>query len=232
MPRLILASASPRRAELLREHGYAFDVIVPPTPEPTDLPAEMPPAKQAEYLSHFKAAAVADLLSRGPAATRPAPTEIATFAKGVQRGVSSEQANSLRGPESRFTVTSAIILAADTIAALGNRVFGKPADRADARRILSSITGTAHQVITGVTLMDPAVRRCVTHHDVTAVHMRPLSDDELEAYLDSNAWRGKAGAYGIQDKGDEFVTRIEGSFSNVVGLPMELLSQMLLEWTT
>ena len=186
--RLILASASPRRAELLREHGYRFEVIVPPAPEPADFAADMSPVQQAEYLSRFKAEAVAEVAGSG------------------------------------------LIVAADTLAALDNRVFGKPADRAHAKRILSSIAGTAHKVITGLTLLDAGTRRCLTRHDVTGVHMRTLSDSEIESYLDTGAWEGKAGAYGIQDYGDQFVTRIEGSFTNVVGLPMELLSQMLDDW--
>jgi len=119
------------------------------------------------------------------------------------------------------------ILAADTIASLGGLVFGKPVDRDDARRILQSLSGTTHQVITGVTLLDASNGATVTHHDSTAVTIRRLSEREIEDYLDSGAWEGKAGAYGIQDKGDAFVETIDGSFTNVVGLPMELVERML-----
>lgn len=201
--RLILASASPRRAELLRQHGYAFEVVLSPEAEPTEFPPHTSPVQRAEFLSRFKAAKVADLVRSRRRENAP--------------------------PDSQAQ-PNALVLGADTIAALGNEVFGKPADRADARRILSSIAGTVHHVITGVTLIDVATRASVTFHDITAVHMRALRDDELEAYLDSNAWEGKAGAYGIQDYGDRFVTRIEGSFSNVVGLPMERVSQSLASW--
>ncbi len=185
---LILASASPRRAELLREHGYSIVIVEPPLPEPTNFSPEFSPDQVAEYLSHFKASAVAGIVGAG------------------------------------------LIVGADTVAALDNRIFGKPTDRADAKRILSGLSGTCHQVITGVTLMDAATRSHVTRHDATAVHVQALSDAEIEAYLDTGAWAGKAGAYGIQDHGDEFVTRIEGSFTNVVGLPMELLADMLDDW--
>ena len=174
----------------MREHGYSVEIIEPPLPEPTNPPPELSPARIAETLSHFKAAAVAGIINAG------------------------------------------LILGADTIAALGERIFGKPADRAGAKRILSALAGTSHQVITGVTLMDAATRSHVTRHDATAVHVRGLSDAEIEAYLDTGAWEGKAGAYGIQDHGDPFVSRIEGSFTNVVGLPMELLAQMLGQWAT
>ena len=118
----------------------------------------------------------------------------------------------------------------DTIAALDGCVFGKPADRADAKHILNRLAGTTHEVITGVTLLDAVTGTRQIEHDVTRVTMKALSDDEIEAYLDTGAWEGKAGAYGIQDKGDAFVTRIEGSFSNVVGFPMELISAMLARW--
>lgn len=127
-------------------------------------------------------------------------------------------------------VDAALIVAGDTIVSLGGRVFGKPVDRDDARVILSALTGTTHDVITGVTALDVETGKRLIRHDRTAVTMKPMSDAELEAYLDTGAWAGKAGAYGIQDYGDAFVERIEGSFTNVVGFPMELLGRMLSEW--
>lgn len=117
------------------------------------------------------------------------------------------------------------VLAADTVVALDGRIYGKPADREDARRILSALAGTRHQVITGVALVDADGRRRIASA-VTHVRMRPMSEDELGQYLAGDAWQGKAGAYGIQDEGDRFVERIEGSFSNVVGLPVELVREM------
>ena len=123
-------------------------------------------------------------------------------------------------------VNAGIVLAGDTVVALGDRVFGKPVDRDDAKRILSSLSRTTHHVITAVTLLDASTGKRLIRHDTTAVTMKALSDAELEAY----AWAGKAGAYGIQDRGDAFVTSTEGSFTNVVGFPMELVSEMLAEW--
>jgi len=185
--RLILASASPRRAQLLREHGYDFTVVVPPIGEPALRDAHLPAAQQAEALSYFKAGSVLSKVPHG------------------------------------------CILGADTVAALEGRIFGKPADRADARRILTVLGGTTHQVITGVTLLDAASQVRLIRHDVTLVTMRKLGDARLDAYLDSGEWQDKAGAYGIQEVHDEFVERIDGSFTNVMGLPMELLSAMLHE---
>jgi septum formation protein len=126
-------------------------------------------------------------------------------------------------------VDAGLILAGDTIVSLSGRVFGKPLDREDARSILFALAGTTHHVITGVTLLDASSGDRLVRCDTTAVTMRPISDGELEAYLDTGVWQGKAGAYGIQDRGDPFVERIDGSFTNVVGLPMELVTRMLAE---
>lgn len=186
--RLILASASPRRALLMREYGYVFDVLEPPLDEPDHLTDQTSPAQRAEALSYFKARSVAAF------------------------------------------VTSGTILASDTIVALSDRIFGKPSDRDDAKRILSSLSGTTHQVLTAVTLLDVSTGERLIRHDSTAVTMKPLSEVELDVYLDTGAWAGKAGAYGIQDRGDAFVTSTEGSFTNVVGLPMELVAEMFAQW--
>lgn len=183
--RLVLASASPRRAALMREYGYEFEVTTPPLEEPAFLPGNPAPAQQAEALAYFKARSTAE------------------------------------------RVQGAVILAADTLVALGERVFGKPTDRAHARRILQMLSGTTHDVITGVAILDTTTGDRIIRHDSTAVTMNSLTDTQLEDYLDTGAWKGKAGAYGIQDHGDEFVVRVSGSFTNVVGLPMELVSDLL-----
>ncbi len=125
---------------------------------------------------------------------------------------------------------SGVVLAADTIVACRDTVFGKPIDIDDARRILSALVGEAQNVVTGVTLLDAATQKRSISHDVTTVWMRSLPDEAVERYLASRAWVGKAGAYGIQDQADPFVERIAGSFTNVVGLPMELVAPMLGEW--
>lgn len=120
-----------------------------------------------------------------------------------------------------------IVLGADTVVALGDQLFGKAQTAADARRILSTLSGTTHEVITGVTLYTSKRHRRLIRHAVTRIHMRRMTDAELDDYVASNEWQGKAGAYGIQDTGDRFIERIEGSFSNVVGLPVELVQEML-----
>ncbi len=127
-------------------------------------------------------------------------------------------------------IESEAILAADTIVSCDGQVFGKPIDRRDAHRILAALAGKPQEVITGVTLLSAKSGRRMIAHDVTTVWMRQLSEETLDRYLDSGEWTGKAGAYGIQDRADAFVERIEGSFTNVVGLPMELVASMLQAW--
>lgn len=124
-----------------------------------------------------------------------------------------------------------IILGADTVVALDDEIFGKPVDIDDAERILSVLLGTTQQVITGVTLLHPESGKRRTCHDVTYVTMSRMSPDELEAYLAGGDWEGKAGAYGIQGQADRFIERCEGSYSNVVGLPIELVVRMLTEFS-
>jgi septum formation protein len=123
-----------------------------------------------------------------------------------------------------------IVLAADTIAALESQIIGKPADREDARRILRRLSGTTHSVITGVVLLQRASGRRRLQHCISTVRLCTLDDRAIATYLDTGAWEGKAGAYGIQDQDDPFVEKISGSFTNVVGLPMELVTGMFEQW--
>ncbi|MCP4251547.1 MAG: septum formation protein Maf [bacterium] len=144
-----------------------------------------------------------------------------------------QQAEALSYFKARSVATkleSGIVIAADTIVACQDTVFGKPHDLADARHILSSLLGRSQEVITGITLLDASDGHRLIEHDITVVYMREIPDEALDAYLATGAWRGKAGAYGIQDRGDAFVERIDGSFTNVVGLPMERLTSMLEQW--
>lgn len=181
--RLILASSSPRRRQLLAEAGYQFQVVPPAIPEPAEGFEDLSPCQQAEALAYFKAREV--------------------------------------GP-----MPDALVLGADTIVAAGNRVLGKPADAADARAMLTSLSGTRHAVITGLALLTPDAHRLIAS-DTTWIVMRTITAAEIDAYLASGEWEGKAGAYAIQETADRFVQAVEGSFSNVVGLPLELLARML-----
>jgi septum formation protein len=120
-----------------------------------------------------------------------------------------------------------LVLGADTVVAIGDTLFGKPTDRADAIRMLRLLSGREHRVVTGIALVDVATGLARSARDCTRVWMRELPQVEIEAYVDSGESEGKAGAYAIQETGDRLVVRLEGSWSNVVGLPMELLGRML-----
>ena len=124
-----------------------------------------------------------------------------------------------------------VVVGADTLVWRPGRIFGKAADAAEARRMLAAISGTRHAVTTGLAVLAPAEggwpgRRQLASA-TTYVTMRRLTQEEIEGYVGSGEWRDKAGAYAIQETADQFVWKVEGSFTNVVGLPMELLARML-----
>ena len=124
----------------------------------------------------------------------------------------------------------ALVLGADTIVCLGTRVFGKPADRVDALRMLGQLQGRTHEVLTGVCLIFLRQHRQKLFAASTSVTFRPLRSPDIQEYLARINPLDKAGAYAIQEHGDMVVERIEGSFSNVVGLPLEQLKEELEAW--
>ena len=124
-------------------------------------------------------------------------------------------------------LTRGLVLGADTVVELGGRIIGKPADEADARRILSELSGSEHRVLTGLALVDLDGGRRRLAHDVTRVRMRRLTPEEIAAYVAGGEALGKAGAYALQETGDRYVEQLIGSVTNVVGLPMELLERMI-----
>ncbi|MDR0328250.1 MAG: Maf family protein [Planctomycetaceae bacterium] len=125
-------------------------------------------------------------------------------------------------------VERGIILGADTIVLCGERLLEKPTDRNDAQQMLRQLRGQVHRVLSGLCLIKKAVGNepaVFVETATTVLTMQPISDDLLESYLDSGAWQGKAGAFGYQD-GNDWITILEGSESNVVGLPLELFQTM------
>ena len=186
--RLILASQSPRRADLLRQAGYTFEVLPSTVSEPIPRSGATRPEHWAEALSYFKARDVARQLQDG------------------------------------------VVLAADTLVAGDGAIFGKPLDETDARQTLLALCGTTHRVITGVAVLEVASGRRLIQHESSVVTMRPMAPEVLEAYLTSGRWQGKAGGYGIQDRSDAQVECIEGSVSNVMGLPLERIGPMLAQF--
>jgi septum formation protein len=123
-----------------------------------------------------------------------------------------------------------IVIAADTIVTVGGAILGKPADNADASRMLKALSGREHQVVTALAVMDALSQRSIVRTSVTKVWFRELSEREIAAYVATGEPLDKAGAYGIQERGALLVERIEGCYSNVVGLPLSLLGGMLREF--
>jgi septum formation protein len=119
-----------------------------------------------------------------------------------------------------------LVIGCDTVAECQGQILGQPADRAHARQMLEQLRGREHRVYSGLCLWRRPDDRYAVEIETTRLVMDPLSDEELEAYLDSGAWEGKAGAFGYQD-GLDWVHVLEGSESNVVGLPLELLARLL-----
>lgn len=120
-----------------------------------------------------------------------------------------------------------IVIAADTVVVLDGMILGKPKDRADARRMLSALSGRAHQVMTGLTVLQD--EKCLSHTEVTDVFFRPLTEPEIDSYVSSGDCDDKAGSYGIQSGAAPFVEKIHGDYYNVVGLPVCRLSLLLKE---
>jgi septum formation protein len=203
--RLILASASPRRAELLRAACIDFDAIGADVDESV-VPGESP-EQHVRRLAESKARAVLSRAGQTP------------------------------------------VLAADTVVVVGGEILGKPVDENDARRMLRLLSGRQHEVMTGVCLMSQPGPAEAGHYEssrlavapdgpataghyvstavaITMVEFAPLSDVEIDWYAASGEPADKAGAYGVQGLASRFVTRIEGSYSNVVGLPVAVVYRL------
>jgi septum formation protein len=181
--RLILASGSPARRELLSRFGYTFEV----RPAAIEEPAQAgygDPRSYVEQIAWMKAAAVA------------AQTKIG------------------------------LILAADTVGWCDGQPVLKPADADDARRILKILGNRWHELWTGVCLWRQPEGLQLAWQEMSRVHMKPMSDAEIEQYLQSRQWEGCSGAYAIQEQNDPLLT-VEGSVTNVIGLPMESLTKWM-----
>ena len=185
MTRIVLASASPRRRELLTQAGYTFTVVPSTVDEATFSAAGTDPRRYAEELALAKARDVA----------RQCP--------------------------------EALVIGADTIIDLDGEIIGKPADAADAERITRKLFSRSHRVITGLALVRLRDHTEIVCSDVTTVYPRQLTEDQIAAHIAGGSWQGKAGAYAIQETGDVLIDHIEGSLTNVVGLPLELLQRLL-----
>lgn len=122
---------------------------------------------------------------------------------------------------------NAIIIGVDTVGVLNGKILGKPKNRAHAERMIKILAGTTHKVISGLCVIDVKKGRKICAAETTKVTFRKVSDEELEKYLDSNHWKGKAGSYAIQGRAKGFVEKIDGDITNVIGIPIERLKRML-----
>jgi septum formation protein len=181
--RLVLASASPRRADLLRAAGIPFDVF------PVNVDEHFRVGEKAEH-------AVARIAE--------AKAHVAAVSHG-----------------------DAIILGADTTVVIRGKVLAKPADRADAERMLRLLSGRTHEVFTGVCLCWHGRR--LVHVEATRVRMAQLGDTEIDWYVSTDEPFDKAGGYAVQGLGSRFIEGIDGSYSNVVGLPISSVYELLKE---
>ena len=179
--KLILASGSPRRREILESAGYVFTVITPDANEAKDGTSPEELACENSRLKAIEAAKLSD----------------------------------------------GVIICADTVVALGDKILGKPEGSEHAKEMLRSLSGNTHAVITGYTVTDG--KKFICGHVTTKVTMRHIHQDEIDAYVAGGSPLDKAGAYGIQEAAGMFVSSISGDYYNVVGLPISKISEILRE---
>lgn len=190
MLKLVLASQSPRRRELLTEAGYEFSVS--PVKLSENIEENLNPEENASQLATAKAEAC------------------------LQQ---HKELNS----------QGFLILAADTIVVLDDQILGKPSTPAEAEQFLRLLSGRSHRVITGLALLESGTSRSWHGYDETEVEFRKLSEEEIRRYVATGEPMDKAGGYGIQGSAARFVSSTKGSWSNVVGLPLERLERVLVE---
>lgn len=186
MRKVILASASPRRKELLEKIGLKFEV------EPGDCE---------------------EIVATGMEAHE------------VVRRLSREKAEVVARKH-----RNAVVIAADTVVLIGDKIMGKPHNRTEAKKMLRTLSGKSHTVITGFTIIDTVRRQMLSKSVETKVYIRKLNVKEIDAYVKSGEPLDKAGAYAIQGMGSLIVEKIEGDYFNVVGLPLASLAESLKEF--
>ena len=207
--RLVLASASPRRRELLSQIGLEFTVM-PSTKEENAKTTEA--GALVQELSRQKAVDIWEQLSGGQGQNPDADQE------QISEETQEPNLNGKRQPE-------LLVIGADTVVCCEGKILGKPHSREAAAEMLTALQGRSHEVYTGVTLYSQS--ETVTFFECTQVEFYPMTEVEISEYIDSKEPMDKAGAYGIQGLGARFVKGIRGDYNNVVGLPVGSLYQEL-----
>ncbi|CDT96226.1 Septum formation protein Maf [Vibrio coralliirubri] len=201
---LVLASGSPRRKELLSQLGYEFSVLVTDVEECKH--AQETAEEYVKRLSLDKALAALSLLKDNP----------------------SERQHVVPSSDTVVLGSEIVVLGSDTVVVSQGQVLEKPTDFADSKRMLTQLANERHQVMTAVSVVSEEKQR--TEIIITDVWFKPLSEKEIEQYWQTGEPCDKAGSYGIQGLGGRFVTRIEGSYYAVVGLPLFETDQLLQEF--
>jgi septum formation protein len=182
---IILASASPRRKQLLAEAGYKFISV---TPDIDELAFPMEGQTACAYAKQLALAKAKSVAEKHP---------------------------------------DCLVIGADTVVDFNGEIIGKPADAKDAEQITRKLFSAPHKVITGLAIVRLSDSIEIVESDTTIVYPKKMTAEQIAEHIKSGSWRDKAGAYAIQETGDEFVEKIEGSLTNVMGMPMELLQRLL-----
>ncbi|MEZ9699366.1 nucleoside triphosphate pyrophosphatase [Vibrio sp. 10N.261.46.E12] len=208
---LVLASGSPRRKELLSQLGYEFSVLVTDVEECKH--AQETAEEYVQRLSLDKALAALSLLTDNPS---------------EKQHVAPSSDTVVIGSDIAVIGSNTVVLGSDTVVVSQGQVLEKPVDFADSKRMLTQLANERHQVMTAISVVSEEKQK--TEIIITDVWFKPLSEKEIEQYWQTGEPCDKAGSYGIQGLGGRFVTRIEGSYYAVVGLPLFETDQLLQEF--
>lgn len=193
--RIILASQSPRRHELIKSLNIDFKVILPTFEE--KLESDEYSDKIILSLSLSKALSVLDNNNQG--------TDL-------------------------FLLKNSLIISADTVVVFNNKIFGKPKDKKQAKKMLQQLSGNTHFVVTAISVIDTETKKSISKLTKTYVTFQNLSDELIDKYINEKQPLDKAGAYGIQEMGEEFIKKVDGELDNVIGLPTKTLIEILKEF--
>lgn len=214
--RIILASQSPRRLELLRQIGIEPEVVVSGIPERTE---ETVPERVVMDLSRQKAEHVVEEIRDGSVTL--SPETAAAVTAGIKKGLTPME-KGLTPMEKGLTPggEKCLVIGADTVVCIDGKILGKPHSHEEAEEMIRELQGRTHQVVSGVSIIDLEDGRSVSFAEKTDVCVYAMTEQEIHDYAWSEEPMDKAGAYGIQGNFGKFIRRIDGDYTNVVGLPV------------